>query len=201
MVFLWALSGIVACSTGAGEGRIWGSVYLPDCDLEKDAFDMEIDFFAADYFDNTLSIRLQRSGQDPIFSDGLILLIRDVKEVAAAGGEVEHEIAVEPSLEAFKENGVVDGIPRTAANSSARVTLYLNGTCPGNRLAFTDGAGVYQLTHIYIPGKQKRIKGSFHLEFIDPRFWESPEDFGPHARLSGEFDFNYTRGRPAQTFP
>ena len=189
-----------SCSTGAGEGSVVGSVNLPGCGIETNNFDMDIDFFAADYYENTLRIRLQRSGQDPTFSDGVLLIIRDVEEMVE-DGETEYQIRVEPDLETFIQNGPDVGYPTTARGSPAQVALYLNRTCPDNRFSFTNGTGILQMESIYIPGKQKRITGSFHFEFVDHRYWRSAEDFGPYADITGEFDFNYSRGKSAQTFP
>ncbi len=190
-----------SCSTGAGNGRVWGSLDLPSCGIETDDFDMDVDFFAADYFDNTLTIRLQRTGQTPTFTDGVTLVVRDVEAMSAAPTDQTHEIHVEPSWDSFKQSGHDAGTPVTTTASPVKVSLYLNETCPDNRLGFSDGAGTLTMESIYVPGKQKRIKGTFQLEFVDPRHWKSPEEFGPHAEIHGEFDFNYTRGKPAQPFP
>lgn len=188
------------CSTGAGDGRVWGSVDLPGCVGEQDDFDMEVDFFAADWFNGTLTIRLQHGGQNQAFSDGIILRVSDPDLFADAPGET-FEVTVVPDLDAFLEQGPDAGIPSTAPGSPVRATLYLNETCPGNRFGFTDGAGEISFDNIYVPDESKRIRGRFHLRFVDPRHWESPEETGPGADLQGEFDFNYTRGSPAQTFP
>lgn len=198
-VALAALAG-AACSTGAGDGRVWGALELPGCGVEDDSYDMEVDFFAADYFDNTLQIRLQHGGKGQAFSDGLMIVVRDVKEVSRSLGEPQ-VIEVEPDVETFIEEGPDVGYPETTWDSPARVTLYLNDTCPDNHLAFTDGAGEITFTRIYLPDESKRIAGAFHLEFVDLREWEEPGDTGPRAELYGEFEFNYTRGSPAQTFP
>jgi len=189
-----------ACSTGAGDGRVWGSLDLPSCGVEDDEYDMEVDFFAADYFDNTLQIRLQHGGKDQAFSDGVVIVVRDVAAVADALGD-PLLIELEPDVESFAEAGPEIGYPETTWDSPARVTLYLNETCPENHFAFTDGAGEITFSRIYVPDETKRIAGSFRLEFIDPREWEEPGELGPYAELFGEFEFNYNRGTPAQTFP
>jgi len=203
---LLALAAMSACSTGAGDGRIWGSLYLPECDLRTDDYDMEIDFFAASAFENTLTIRLQRTGKDQAFSDGVLIVVRDVAAVSESietDGQYQDEIRLDPSLDTFIENGPSVGVPLTTWDSPASVTLYLNATCPDNVLSFTDGTGEILFESLYMKDKEKRILGSFDLRFLDPRYWQSNEDgkFGPHAHLQGEFDFNYTRGSPAQTFP
>jgi hypothetical protein len=190
----------VGCSTGAGDGKVWGSLYLPSCGVVEDDWNMGIDFFAADYFDNTLKIRIQDGGQDQGFSDGVMIMVRDVELFAGAAGQA-FDIVVEPDIDDFLEQGPEIGYPETTWDSPARVTLYLNETCPGNTFAFTDGYGSIAFDSIYVPDESKRIAGHFHLWFIDPREWVEPGEVGAQAELFGEFDFNYNRGKPAQTFP
>jgi len=189
-----------ACSTGAGDGEVRGSVTLPDCGLVRSDWDMGVDFFAASYYENTLAIRVQNTGQDEAFTDGILIMVRDVKEVSRRLGEA-FPVTVEPAIDTFVEEGPDAGTPTTTRGSLARATLYLNESCPGNRYGFTDGEGEMIFDSIYVPDEQKRVAGSFRLRFVDPRSWESPDDIGPHAELVGDFDFNYARGSPAQTFP
>jgi len=190
----------VACSTGAGDGRVWGEVDLPGCVGHQQDFDLHVDFFAADWFDGTLIIRLQNGGGNQAFSDGVILRVTDPHLFADAPGR-SFEVALVPELDEFLEQGPETGMPTTAPGSPARATLYLNDTCPGNDFGFTDGAGEISFDSIYVPDRSKRIRGRFRFFFVDPRKWESPDDIGPWADLQGEFDFNYSRGSPAQTFP
>jgi hypothetical protein len=190
----------VACTTGAGDGRVWGSLYLPECGVVDEDYDMGVDFFAASYFDNTLQIRLQNGGQDQTLTDGVVIQVRDVELLANSPGQT-FEITVEPTLEEFMEQGPDIDQPETTWDSPARVTLFLNGTCPDNTLGFTDGVGTITFHSIYQPDVSKRIKGGFHLRFIDPRTWSGPGEIGAEADLFGEFDFNYSRGAPAQAFP
>jgi hypothetical protein len=190
-----------SCSKGDGDGRVSGSLVIPGCGVETDDYDMGVDFFEADYFENTLSIRLQRTGGDMRFADGVLLVIRDVEKTAEAGAGAVQEIRVEPSWESCVENGPDGGIPTTSADSPARASLYLNETCPDDFLAFSDGAGSFQMESIYIPDEQRRIQGSFSLKFIDPRYWESPDNPGPIAEIQGEFEFNYDGRKQARAFP
>jgi hypothetical protein len=191
---------VAACTAGAGDGRVWGSLYLPECGVVDDDYDMGVDFFAASYFENTLQVRLQHGGQDQARTDGVVIQVRDVRAFADAPGQT-FEIAVEPSFEEYLEHGPAIDQPETTWDSPARVTLFLNRTCPDNTLAFTDGVGTITFDSIYQPDKTKRIKGGFHLRFIDPRTWVEPGEIGAEAELFGEFDFNYSRGAPAQAFP
>ncbi|MBW2278108.1 MAG: hypothetical protein JRF63_11475, partial [Deltaproteobacteria bacterium] len=92
------------CTTGAGDGRVWGSLYLPECGVDDDDYDMGVDFFAASYFENTLQVRLQNGGQDQALTDGVVIQVRDVEMIADAPGAT-FDIAVEPSLDEFLEEG------------------------------------------------------------------------------------------------
>jgi hypothetical protein len=189
-----------ACSTGAGDGDVHGSVSLEGCGLVRGDWDMGVDFFAASYYENTLAIRLQNTGQEQAFSDGILIMVRDVDAVSKRLGETL-AITVEPGIDAFVDAGPDAGVPATTQGSPARATLYMNDSCPGNHYGFADGEGELVFDSIYVPDEEKRVAGSFKLRFVDPRSWKSPDDIGPHAELVGDFDFNYARGSPAQTFP
>jgi hypothetical protein len=64
------------CSVSDGDGRVSGSLNVPDC--WTGSFDLSPDFFAANYDHNTLQVRLQRGSDFENFSDGLTLLVNDV---------------------------------------------------------------------------------------------------------------------------
>jgi hypothetical protein len=189
-----------SCSSGAGEGEFRGTLILPSCGLEKFDFNLKVDFFAASYFDNTLTMIMQHTGQERAFADGLVLVVRDVEQVNQQLSQAL-ELIVEPSWAEFLQQGPDAGMPTTTRSSPARATLYLNKTCPDNTLGFTDGAGTLVFDHIYLPDKERRIKGSLRLQFVDPRTWESLEKQGDRAEINGEFDFKYSFGSPAQPFP
>ena len=189
-----------ACSTGAGDGRVWGSLSLPSCDIETNDYDMDVSFFAASYYNGTLTIRLQNSGRDQTMCDGVVIIVSDVEAATASLGEPQ-KILTEPDVNSFLETGPSQGVPETSPDSPVRATLYLNHTCPENLYGLSTAVGTVTFESIYVPDKEKRVTGSFELYFVDPRYWESPSEVGPYADLSGEFDFNYTRGSPAQTFP
>ena len=190
----------LSCSTGAGDGELRGTLILPSCGLEKFNFNLKVDFFAASYFENTLTIIMQHTGKERAFADGLVLVVRDVKQANQKLTE-ELDLTVEPNLEEFLQNGPDAGMPTTTSSSPARATLYLNRTCPDNTLGFTDGAGTLVFDSIYLPDKEKRIKGSLNLKFVDPRTWKSLEEQGDRAEINGEFNFKYSSGSPAQPFP
>ena len=205
--FILAITATVACScnNADGKGRVQGSLEIRSCDLEDSEFDLGVDFFTATYFENTLAIRLQRTGLDQLHADGIFIEIRDVEAVSENLGEVL-EIEIVPPIDDFLENGPetgvgpVSGLPSTTHQSPARTTLFLNATCPDNTLGFADGDGTLVFDAIYQPSKGKRIKGTFDFRFIDPRTWESPKEIGDHAEIKGNFDFNYSHRQPEQPF-
>jgi hypothetical protein len=193
------------CSSTDGRGEVRGEFVIPSCHLEVEDYSLGINFYTAAYFDNTLTIRLQHKGVQQKFADGVFLEVRDVTSLANSLGRAL-DIDLEPPLEEFEANGpgtgvgASSGVPLTTYDSPVRATLYLNETCPGNRLGFTDGAGSVVFENIYRPDKSKRIRGAFDLAFIDARTWESPEEPGERAAITGEFDFEFSRGKPGQTF-
>lgn len=202
LIFLVAFL-LFGCKEGTGTGNVHGFVSIKSCSLESDNFNLNVDFFAATYSDNTLLIRLQHTGDLQTFTDGLVLEIRDVKSVFENPG-TPLEIRLEPSVEEFLETGLTgigdnSHVPMTPHESPARATLYLNDTCPGNRLAFTDGAGVLTFDSIYYPNKKTLIEGSLDLTFIDPRSYEDGK-VTDSASMSGTFRFHYDRNPQEQTF-
>ena len=203
MLFFLVALPLSCCKEGTGTGDVHGSVSIESCSLESDNFNLKVDFFAATYSDNSLIIRLQHTGDLQTFADGLILDIRDVKSVYENPG-VPLDIALVPSVETFLETGptgVGDNahVPMTPHESPARATLYLNDTCPGNRLAFTDGEGTLTFDSIYYPNKDTLIEGTLDLSFIDPRSYEDGQ-VKDSASLTGTFRFHYDRNPQEQTF-
>ncbi len=166
---------------------------------------MAIDFFAATYFEDTLTIRLQNMGTQQAFADGVFIEVRNVEHIADTPGSAV-ETTLVPSIEEFITNGPIpgdgsdSGAPKTAYDSPLRASLYLNDTCPENHIGFSDGQGTIVFDNIYHPDGGDRIRGSLDLQFIDPRTWESPTSPGDHAEITGDFDFKLSRTRPGQTF-
>ena len=206
IVIIIASALFLACNAGEGNGYVKGAISLDSCNLEKDEFNLNVDYYTATYFENTLFIRLQNGGDAETHSDGIFIEIRDVDAVAEENISTPLSITLLPPLETFMENGPTTavgaetGYPLTPHDSPARATLYLNKTCPGNRLGFTDGTGTITFDKIYRPGKGKHISGSFSLTFVDPRSWEAAGQVGDMATLHGEFRFTYDRNATEQPF-
>ena len=155
-----------ACSTGAGDGRVWGSLSLPSCDIETNDYDMDVSFFAASYYNGTLTIRIKNTGRDPTLCDGIDIMVNDVEAATSSLGEPQ-EILTEPSVDSFLETGPSQGVPKTSPDSPVRVTLYLNHTCPENLYGFSTAVGTVTFESIYVPDKEKRVTGKLsQLDFL-----------------------------------
>ncbi|MAQ17044.1 MAG: hypothetical protein CMN30_19905 [Sandaracinus sp.] len=182
-LFLFATS---ACSVGVGEGEVTGTASVPACDLDG-AFDLDVGFYAADPWEDQLTIRLQRGGDYAIDTDGVAITILDATTESMRLGT---PIALSPG----------DASPVT-------MTLYLNYTCPAMRddlPVFLEAVeGTLTFDALYAPevdDTDREIRGHFE----DVRFTDTDPPADGQTReviLSGEFSFLFERGRPAQPFP
>ncbi len=68
-----------ACSQGEGEGRIAGTLNVPNC--WTGSFELVSDFFAAVPYREGMLLRIQSGSDFQSFSDGLTILINDITKV------------------------------------------------------------------------------------------------------------------------
>lgn len=187
-----------ACSVGNGSGSVSGEIRDLDCELETQAFSLDPTFFSADVVEDRgsregeerkrLTLRVQRGSFRESDSDGLTIFIADANALAGMLGTP---------------------IPISSEDSAPlQMTLYLGETCvsgypvdPRQKASIIEAQeGTIVFDAIYAPdidGGATEI--AFHFEnvvFFDDMF---PED--RRATLSGEVEFFYQRGRPAQPFP
>lgn len=178
-----AILGALSCSVGVGDGSASGSVTAPECGMENQAFDLRPNFFAADEFEGTLSIRIQRGSDFAYLSNGITIFVADtVLEAGRLGTPIPiSELAGEP----------------------VRINLYLNKRCevyrddpPVNYIA-VEGEIIFDA--MYAPDldeNQLAISGRFeNVRFVDT---SRPEE--RFAIFSADFDFLFNRGRPAQPY-
>ncbi len=173
-----------ACSVGHGSGDISGTISIAGCRGEG-RYDLEPTAFFAQAVEQVLRIRVQRGSDLEVMSDGLAVLIEDVTEVKRR--HLGQAIDVAPGG---------DG-PRVD------VSVYLNETCPHGRdrtpVVLGAVSGTIRLNAVYAPQVDRdEVEIDAVLEqirFEDPR---NPERW---AVLSGQFNFLYVRGSPAQRFP
>jgi hypothetical protein len=203
---------VASCDVGKGKGRFHGCLYFPQCDSDyKDIVDSCVapsdgvegnenysfspSFFGAQSLQNgSLLVTMQTDGYFMGESDGLVLIIPDYEQVskdleAEEAGYVEKTVPPDADLETLPQS------------ERYQASYYLYDTCAGETASFSAGTGTLRLYALYRPDSEsEKIKGEFTLYFEDPRPLEEGET-SPHLFLSGDFEFDYKRGVPAQHFP
>ena len=185
-VLLGTGAGILACNPGTGIGALTGTVTVADCELVDAPFDLDPDFFIAEGVLGGLHMRIQHGSDLPLRSDGFWIDVLSSRAVLDLGLGTPIPVATGSRTDAVK------------------VSLYLNASCPVLRHeapAVLEGVGgTITFTRIYDPAaddSEPNIVGTFDaVEFIDPA-----RPTTRHATVSGNFDFIYNRGRPAQRYP
>ncbi|MBN1773957.1 MAG: hypothetical protein JXB32_22045 [Deltaproteobacteria bacterium] len=199
---------LAGCSVGSGEGWVRGEIFLPVCGYPAagddagggSSYELAVRYLFGDVVDDTIDIRLQDSGVFVDRADGLVIHVRnrhDVVEALRAGGPV-----VVPVYSEYPP------LPVTGPDLVVRMSLYLNGSCTAAFPDFGRGVGQIEFTSMYARTADgdhaniDRIRGTFTgVEFRDERPEVAVDGAAPWARIDGSFDFDYTRGRPAQPFP
>jgi hypothetical protein len=116
-----------ACSLGAGEGHISGTLDVPDC--WSGSFDMSPDFFGAVPYRNELELRIQSGGDYETFSDGVQILIDDITKIRPGGGKAGlYDVPLDVDLPVgVRPPGVpIEPDPNPA---NVHLALYLTRTC------------------------------------------------------------------------
>jgi hypothetical protein len=191
-----------ACSVGAGDGEISGSLVLRDCGIEIADYHLRPTFFGAEYITNpgardgeqspSVTIRVQRGSYRESFSDGLLISVYDVNEVVRS--HLGEPLPLTP---------VAAGRTRLLD-----VTFYAQQTCDAgypDEFFQTPGilhasAGTITFHALHAPdldGANTEISA----DLTDAVFVADNDPEGRRAELSGFFQFFYQRGAPAQTFP
>lgn len=118
-----------ACSQGEGEGRISGTLNVPNC--WTGAFELKSDFFAANPYRDTMLLRIQSGSDFQNFSDGLTILINDITKIRpdkskSFPGRYGEALAVDLPPEVTPPGTPVEANPNPAPVSMA---LYLQRSC------------------------------------------------------------------------
>jgi hypothetical protein len=202
---------VVACSVGQGDGYVRSTeLYVPGC--WKGSFNLQPDFFAANPFDDTLTIRVQRGERDILVSDGFTILVYDVARVRAERMDTELKLGLPVGV-----SPLGFPLPSTPHAPDATLSLYLNNSCRAQNAQLFAVNGWVQFTKLFSgdpneDNSDDRITfGRFHAKVADPRTAKagqaadgSPSFEYPDAGTSdidGEFNFVFHRGTPAQPFP
>lgn len=187
------------CTVGDGHGDVKSDrLYVSGC--WNGPFDLKPDFFAANpYREEALMIRVQRGDNNTEASDGLTVIVNDLKSVPIG----------EP-IPVGLPNGVAPpGQPLTGApNPLVTLSIYLHRTCHEQNSATYSVSGSITFASIFSgnlseENSEKRLtQAEFDVRFADPRELVDAED--PAAVTSenvhGYFSFYFQRGQPAQPF-
>lgn len=173
-----------ACSVGHGEGELGGTLYIEGCRREG-RFELRPDAFFAQAAEELLTIRVQRGGNIEVYSDGLAVMIEDSTR--------------------FKREQLGKELDLSADNDpQIDVTAYFNDTCPPGRdktpVVLKAVSGTIRFDHIYAP-KVSNDSVRISAQLTGVRFEDAKDREQRWAELSGNFDFLYVRGSPAQHFP
>ena len=177
------IAAVQACSVGHGQGELTGSVQVAGC-LATTRYDLGPSAFLAQTVEKLLRIRVQRGGDLEVRSDGIAILVEDSS--AVKNEYLGESISLAPDTE-----------PRID------VSVYLNESCAAGRdntpVVLSAVSGTIRFDAIYAPkvnsGEVEISAVLENVRFVDPRNTERS------AELSGNFDFLYVRGSPAQRFP
>ena len=185
-----AVNCVLSCGDDTGSGRVFGSLYVPDCidgeprdyscptsvSVENcQEFDLGVTFFAVQvYPDESAKLRLQNGGSDFALTDGLVFHLRDARELRGRLGE---------------------RLP-VGDTENIRAALGLFERCQGSTQNFEITGSI--MFEEFGVAKGDRIKGRVTgLEIRDGRGDTVGTVLG---FLQGKFDFNVRLGPPYQRF-
>jgi hypothetical protein len=208
LLFVAAVTDCVV-SVGQGTGNVESGHLLAKACWD-DAYDLQPDFFSADPFRNQMHIRVQR-GDDLIeVSDGVSILIDDIDHVRAHLGE---------PLPVLLPRGVSPpGVPEGSlcgelecAESKVHIALYLLKSCHNQNIVLYATEGTITFDEVFSgdpneeEAAEKLTQARFDVMVGDPRDMVlSGPDAGripDQSNITGDFEFYFQRGQPAQPFP
>jgi hypothetical protein len=189
------------CTVGDGTGSVRTErLYLQDC--WNGPFDLRPDFFAANpYREESLLIRMQRGDNNQETSDGLSVIVSDLRAVKAQLGQ--------PIPVGLPSGVAPPGQPVTGAPSPlVTIALYLHQTCHEQNSATYSVSGDITFASIFSgdPNEEdsdaRLTEATFAVKFADPRELIAAEDPAAVTSdvVSGSFSFFFQRGQPAQPF-
>lgn len=228
---LFVLTICTGCSLGEGEGDVKSeALFARDC--WYNAYDLQPDFFAAvpysvNYRENTddqvsyrdiVNIRVQRGTDMQEVSDGLSVLVQDVKRIRDSKDgllDLPLPVTLPPGVlpaGAALPQPPPDGAIPSDPTPAIHVALFLQHSCH-NQNAVLYGVGGTVTFHSLFSGdpnedeaSDKFTNAEFSVEMGDPRdvpvgalAYEIPQD--RRSLVTGFFRFYFERGQPGQPFP
>jgi hypothetical protein len=209
-----AASLATACSQGVGEGSVKSDrLYISNC--WNGPFDLGPNFFGAIPFSkDVISIRVQRGDDNQEVSDGLNVLVNDVKEIRSSTVDqgVDGGVGLGEDIEVGLPTGVTPpGMPIRLNEHPPVVslTLYLQDTCHLQNGTVYSVAGTINFTKLFsgdaneTNSDDRLTEASFDATFADPRDMNADYTFDENvtSHVAGWFKFYFQRGQPAQPFP
>lgn len=175
---------LAACSVGHGSGQLQGTLTIEGC-RRAGSYSLVPNSFFAEAVEKLLKIRVQRGGDIEVYSDGVALLVEDSALMKREYLHTPIDVAS-------------DAEPRVS------LTAYFNDTCPPGRektpVVLKAVSGSVRFDAVYAPEvAPDEVRISAVLD--DVRFEDEDDPEARWAELSGDFDFLYVRGSPAQRFP
>lgn len=211
LALLAAVVAGLGCSVGQGVGSVHSDdLYVDEC--YEGPFDLRPTFFAANPFEDTLTIRVQRGDLDILVSDGFTMLVYNVSAVRRSALDTELPLGLPVGVSPL-------GFPLPEAPNppAATLTLYLNNSCRSQNSALSAVRGGVTFSKLFSgnPNEENsddRItSGTFHATVVDPRRAVSDTDANGNptytypdewtSEVVGDFNFVFHRGTPAQPFP
>lgn len=206
---LMTSAGLGGCTMGAGDGEVESEqLHVSHC--MNGPFKLGPTFFAGVPYRRRFLMRIQRGGDLQEFSDGLSVLVDDVRYIDANLGE-PIKVGLPSSVEP------VDGEPGdNTERTPVHLALYLHRTCRQQISTLYALRGVIVFQSIfngdpYEPSPEKRLTSAkFDVVVGDPRSSsnagdDSSSDWSTdhvrQSRLKGWFQFYFERGQPGQPFP
>ena len=202
-VLVLGLSFATGCTVGDGQGKVQSDrLYLNGC--WNGAFDLQPDFFAANpYRGESLQIRVQRGDNNEEASDGLTVLVNDLKTVRGSA------MLGKPIPVGLPTGVAPPGQPLTGRpDPLVSLSLYLHQTCHEQNSATYSVDGEITFNSLFSgdlneeDSHDRLTDAVFDVRFADPRdLVDAPDpDKVTSANVHGEFRFFFQRGQPAQPF-
>jgi len=120
---------VPSCSQGEGEGRITGTLNVPDC--WSGGFELSPDFFGAVPYREGLQLRIQSGSDFQNFSDGVSILLYDIDKIRPDPAASSPGMYGQPIKVTLPPEVTPPGVPIEAKPDAPLVglTLYLQKSC------------------------------------------------------------------------
>lgn len=203
-ITVWITAALtVGCAVGEGSGDVTSErLYIKGC--WNGPFDLEPDFFAANPFrQEALIIRVQRGDNTPEMSDGIYVVVNDLQDIRKNWLNTDIPLGIPQGI--IVSGGAFD--PKQT-DAKVSIALYLHNTCHNQNGTVYSIGGTINFSSLFsgdineADADERLTKAEFSADFADPReLTGDPEvDAQVISRVTGNFNFFFQRGQPAQPF-